>query len=1015
MPDNNVKIETSAGEVYGAEYYASHCGLAYGRQEAHWGRFFSGIAEQVVRSLRPRRAFDAGCAHGFLVEALWDRGVETWGRDISHFAVAEVRADLRSFISQGSIADPIEGEYDLVICIEVLEHMEEAEAVRAIAAMAAVAPRLLFSSSPTDLDEPTHVNVKPVAWWLRRFAEAGLAPAFDYDASFLTPHAYLLERSAEGRGPRELGAFAELIRQRMLAHERGLRLTGAEQVVAQAAVAAAAAERAHQEEATRAAAALADAERARQQEAAAAATAGAALAERARLEAAATRASQERDKLDAALARDAALAKAERMQLEAAAIRAAQERDATAADMGRVQQRADAVQAERDMLFYSATWRATRPLRRAGEALPASARRTVRRLARAGYWLATLQFGRRMAEWRAAQASLPAPATAVAMSPAPVLEAPPEPPLETEYDRWVQQCDTLTDDDRVAIRTHIDRLSHQPLISVVMPVYETSERLLREAIASVRAQLYPNWELCIADDASPSDTPTRMLMEAAAEDQRIKWIRRDSNGNIAAATNSAIALATGEFVALMDHDDLLAEQALYEVAVELNAHPNTDLLYTDEDQVDAVGRRFQPYFKPDWNIDLLLGHNVFSHLGVYRRSLLQRIGGLREGLVDGSQDYDLALRGAAASESSRIRHIPAVLYHWRRMNDPSSFSQMQLDRCIEAAHRSIRDYLQTNGPQAEVLPAPAAPLWTRVRWPLSDPAPHVSLIVLTRDKPELLARCAAGLLHRTDYSNLDVLIVDNDSRDPQALALLDRLQQDRRVRVLPSPGPFNYAALNNAAVREVAGDIVVLLNNDIDVIDGGWLREMASLAMRPEVGAVGAKLLYGDGRIQHAGVVLGVGTHAGGPGVAGHFGLSTHSSDIGYYGQFGLTRELSAVTGACLALRKEVYQAVGGMDAEHLPVSFNDVDLCLRIREHGLRVIWTPFAELYHMESASRGQDQTATQIARAAQEADTMRGRWGTELDNDPFYNPNFDRGDHLFHLSIPPRRERPWRQHYV
>jgi GT2 family glycosyltransferase len=282
------------------------------------------------------------------------------------------------------------------------------------------------------------------------------------------------------------------------------------------------------------------------------------------------------------------------------------------------------------------------------------------------------------------------------------------------------------------------------------------------------------------------------------------------------------------------------------------------------------------------------------------------------------------------------------------------------------------------------------------------------LIVPTRDKPALLARCAAGVLHRTDYPNIEMLIVDNDSRDPEALALLAKLEKDRRVRILPYPGPFNYAALNNAAVQEATGEVIVLVNSDIAIIDPGWLREMVSLASRPDVGAVGAKLLYGDGTVQHSGVVLGV----GGPAVAGHFGHHAARDDGGYAGQLALTRELSAVTGACLALRREVYEAVGGMDATNLPVSYNDVDLCLRIRERGLRVIWTPFAELYHLDGGSRGYEDTPEKMARAKKEADYMRRRWKRVLDHDPFYNPNFDLKDHTFGLAMPPRREKPWRR---
>ena len=644
------------------------------------------------------------------------------------------------------------------------------------------------------------------------------------------------------------------------------------------------------------------------------------------------------------------------------------------------------VRAERDAVLHSTIWRATRPLRRLGEALPAQARGGVRRILRAGYRMAMLPFGRTMADWQAAQIGVPS---------------------AQAYDRWVREHDTLTAAGRDAIRAHIAALPHRPLISVVMPAYETDEAELRAAIASVQGQLYPHWELCVADDASPTGTVARVLAEAAAGDKRIKFVRRAANGNIAAATNTALALASGEFVALMDHDDLLAEQALYEIAAEVNAHPDTAMMYSDEDRIDAAGRRFQPYFKPDWSLDLMLGQNFFCHLGVYRRSLLEQIGGLREGVVDGSQDYDLALRAAAACGPQRIRHIPAMLYHWRLSAKPVSYSQTQLQRCVDAARRAIADHLADAGVvDAAVLPAPGNAEWTRVRWPLPPVPPRVSVIVPTRDHAGLLARVTEGVLQRTDYPDIELLIADNDSRDPAALALLTQLEADPRVRVLPCPGAFNYSAINNAAVRAASGEVVVLLNNDIDPIDAGWLRELVSHAIRPDVGAVGAKLLFGDGRIQHAGVVLGVGA----PMIAGHFGHGADQHTSGYCGQLVMTRDVSAVTGACLALRKSVFEAAGGLDADNLPVSFNDVDLCLRLREGGLRVVWTPHALLYHLESASRGPDTVPAHIARASREAAYMRLRWGEVLDSDPFYNRHFDRIDHKFRLSAPARRAQRW-----
>jgi GT2 family glycosyltransferase len=572
------------------------------------------------------------------------------------------------------------------------------------------------------------------------------------------------------------------------------------------------------------------------------------------------------------------------------------------------------------------------------------------------------------------------------------------------YDIWVKNFDTLSQADRDKIRTHISGFERKPLISVIMPVYETPEWALREAIDSIRRQLYPYWELCIADDASAAPHIAGFLQEAAANESRIKWMRRPRNGHISAASNSALSLAAGEFVALMDHDDLLPEHALYEVAAALNKNPTLDIIYSDEDQIDRKGRRCLPYFKTDWNIDLLLGHNMVSHLGIYRRTLLERVGGFREGF-EGSQDYDLALRCADATPPSRIHHIPAVLYHWRRDYGPASFSEGKFAECSNAALRSISDHLERRHQIGTAKPHPVLPAWSRVIRPVPNPAPLVSLIVPTRDRADLLGMCVNGLLSRTDYPQIEVLIVDHESRLPETFELFEKLKSDPRVRIIPYTGAFNYSAINNMAAAEARGSIIGLINNDIDVINSDWLSEMVSLAIIDDVGAVGAKLIYPNNRVQHGGIVLGVG------GIANHFSYATRRSDLGYFGRNVLTSSVSAVTGACLVVRKSVFEEVGGLSETDLAVAFNDVDFCLKLKKNGYRNIWTPHAELYHHESASRGAEDTPERTKQLLRESEYMFKTWGPEIEHDPFYNENFSTDiDESFQLAFPPRRQKPW-----
>lgn len=575
-----------------------------------------------------------------------------------------------------------------------------------------------------------------------------------------------------------------------------------------------------------------------------------------------------------------------------------------------------------------------------------------------------------------------------------------------DYRYWVEHHDTPGFEERREMAAHLARMTEKPLISVVMPVYAAEARLLKQAIESVRRQAYPNWELCIADDASPGQATWTLIARYVRMDPRIKAVRRPVNGNICAATNSALALASGEFVALMDHDDLLPERALYEIAALLERHPDADLIYSDEDKVDENGHRYEPHFKTDWNPELILAQNMVSHLGVYRRSLIEAVGGLREGF-EGSQDYDLALRVSEQTTPARIHHIPWVLYHWRQQGGPQTFSQGQMDRCADAARRAVAEHLQRTGQtRVTVENQPDAPGWVEVRRAPPEPKPLVSAIVPTRDRADLLAQCAEGLLKQTDYEPLELIIVDNGSEEAATRALFRELAKDPRVRVLPAPGPFNFSALNNRAVAEAKGEILLLLNNDISMIEPGWLDAMVAHAVRPNVGAVGARLLFPDGRVQHAGVALGVG------GVAGHLGYLHPGDSGGYYKHFLTTRNTSAVTAACMALRKTVFEEVGGFDAEHLAVAFNDVDLCLKIRAAGYDIVWTPHATLYHHESASRGDEEVdPVKHARFKAEVAVMRERWGDRLDTDPFYGPIFDRRRSDYHIASPPYRTPPWR----
>lgn len=550
------------------------------------------------------------------------------------------------------------------------------------------------------------------------------------------------------------------------------------------------------------------------------------------------------------------------------------------------------------------------------------------------------------------------------------------------YTEWVREHDTPTASDLVIMRESSRSLNLQPSISVVMPVFNTAPQILEEAIQSVRGQAYERWELCIADDLSPAPHVHEILERHAAADPRIKVCFRTLRGNISAASNSALEMATGEFVALVDHDDILPPQALYWVAEAINRHPDAALLYSDEDKIDDHGRRFQPYFKCDFNHELLLAQNMVSHLGIYRRDLVVALGGFRSD-YDGAQDHDLALRVVAAAGRNRVVHIPRVLYHWRAVGGSTAASIQAKAAAPAASRRAVADHLLGLNRAASVVPAPQAPEHNRVRHALPEERPLVSIVTCTRDHGKLLKTALESITCRSTYEPYEVVVLDNGSRDTTTLRYLASLADHPKITVIRDDTPFNYSRLNNAAVAKTKGALVCLLNDDIEVISPGWLEEMVSYAIMPDVGAVGARLWYPDETLQHGGVIIGIG------GVAGHAHPRLGREDKGFFNRGVLAQELSAVTGACLMVRRQVFDEVGGLD-EQLAVAFNDIDFCLRLRRAGYRNIWTPYAELYHHESASRGPEDNPAKLARFHGETRFMRERWGRSLDQDPHYSPH-------------------------
>lgn len=559
------------------------------------------------------------------------------------------------------------------------------------------------------------------------------------------------------------------------------------------------------------------------------------------------------------------------------------------------------------------------------------------------------------------------------------------------YSRW---CDQHPDMADAAAKEILQGLADKPLFSVVMPVYNPRPEHLEACLESIVRQSYPHWQLCIADDAS-TDPETRRVLSRYAADERVKICYRESNGHICAASNSALALARGEYIALVDHDDLLAPHALLHMARAVNEQPQAAILYSDEDKVDEAGGFYDPHFKPDWNPELILGQNFVSHLGVYRRDLVTGVGGFREGF-EGAQDHDLLLRCVARLDDPfrQVVHVPRVLYHWRAAAGSTALAGSEKGYAEAAGLRAVNEYLEQRGDGA-VAGNGRYPNTYRVRYPVPEPAPLVSLLVPTRNGVEILRPCVDAILERTDYTAYELIILDNQTDCRETLAYMEEVcQRDSRVKVIRWDHPFNYSAINNFGARQAQGSLLGLINNDIEPLNPEWLSEMVSHAVRPEVGCVGAKLYYPNNKLQHGGVILGIG------GVAGHSHKFADREAPGYFYRLMLTQNLSAVTGACLLLRKTVFDEVGGLNEEHLKIAFNDVDLCLKVRAAGYQNVWTPHAEAYHHESVSRGKEDTPEKQARFAGEVAYMKQQWAEELASDPAYNPNLTRAFEDFSL---------------
>jgi GT2 family glycosyltransferase len=549
--------------------------------------------------------------------------------------------------------------------------------------------------------------------------------------------------------------------------------------------------------------------------------------------------------------------------------------------------------------------------------------------------------------------------------------------LTTQYQIYLEQQAPLTLE---TLEIDINGFHYKPLISIIVPTYNVEQQWLDLCIQSILDQAYPNWQLCLYDDASTSEQTIACLHSWQDKDERIKIKFGKDNQGISLASNEAIKMATGEFIALLDHDDELTPDALCEIVKCLNDNPDCDFIYSDEDKIEADGSLSDPHFKTDFNLETLLSWNYFCHFAVIRKSLGDEIEWFRKGF-EGSQDYDLFLR--VTSKTKNIHRIPKVLYHWRKIEGSTAVAIDNKDYALLASQKALEDYMHTNHLKG-TIEAGLFPNSFRLRRAL-DESQMVSIIIPFRDGPELLKSCLESLLQKTSYPNYEILLIDNQSINSEVIDYCKELtDKHQRIKYHQFNEEFNYSRINNWAVHQAIGDYVLFLNNDIEVINTDWLEALLEPIQSHDVAAVGAKLLYEDDTIQHAGIVINENS-------AVHVNKGLEDGENGYFERSNYIQNVSACTAACLLVKKDVFLEVGGFDEELFKIAYNDVDLCLKMRQAGYLITYTPYAKLYHYESKSRGLDSDPEKLDRFTKEIKSYQNKWSETYKNgDPYFNPN-------------------------
>lgn len=1058
-------------EIYNQEYYHTDCGPIPYEEPEQWEIFFGAIADRIVQDLRPRTVLDAGCAMGYLVAALRERGVEAYGIDISDYAICCVREDIRPYCAVGSLLDPLpEGlpeQYDVVVTIEVLEHLYADAGKKAIQNLCSLANTVIFSSSPDDFTEKTHLNVQQREYWARLFAENGFYDDLNYRPTYITYHAAcyrkksdvlrqiedyernirlmdgvhrdMLEQAAKRPFQANLywagneEGFSEAQTLHYIGDERdgqvrmevrlpkvsALRFDPAEKpcivedlhvysdigtlravpengiewsgytifleqdprfrIELEGKAVSSLTIRAHvlplqyPENTGMLAQLFADWEDAKREQ---------------------NRLNEELSRREGAYR--SAVARQEAVQQ--AQLKQQEEQHQTQLETSRrriVQLEKDKQAMQEELAHYKTHYHAAIVQREELKRKLSDSEQAYSEISNAFFWKITWIF--RV-----------------------IVDMVKRPFIKTRYGRlFGKGMRSLKKNglrntwrkvqDWRKHRQNFARLAKKPLFtkeeleaqrhvqfardikfSIVVPLYNTPARFLHEMIRSVLDQTYGNWELCMADGSDAQhENVGQICKQYVRKDSRIHYVKLEKNLGISGNTNACLEMSTGDYIGLFDHDDLLHPAALFEVMRAI-CEQDADFIYTDENTFhDKPEDAFCPHFKPDFAPDTLRANNYICHFTVFKRQLMDQAGRFNS-KYDGSQDFDMVLR--LTEKAEKIFHISEILYFWRAHKDSVAQGIEAKPYVIEAAKGAITEHLSRVGLEGFVEDT-VVPSMYRIKYTIKA-IPKISIIIANCDHADDLRKCITSIQKLTTYKNWEIIIVENNSIEIATRDYYQELKQLENIKIVTweaKNGEFNYSAINNYGAKFATGEYILLLNNDTEVISADWIQEMLMFAQRTDVGAVGAKLYYFDDTIQHAGIGIGILT------LAGHYHRGFDRCDFGYMGRLIYAHNVSAVTAACMMIRRNVWKEVGGLD-ETFQVAFNDVDLCMRIRQAGYLIVWTPYAELYHYESKSRGYDDTPEKQKRFEGEVRRFQTRWAKELAaGDPYYNPNLtlDRED--------------------